>query len=136
MVEGENSDVSSYEDTALSDECLCFTSLSYLLTGLISKYSHIGVLVAQSCLTLCNPVDNSPPGSSVHGILQATILEWVTIPFSRGIFLTQGLNVGLLHCRRILYCSSQGWNVNLRILRGGRSIPKHMGLGPTLISYL
>ena len=35
--------------------------------------------VAQSCLTLCNPVDRSPPGSSVHGILQARILEWVAI---------------------------------------------------------
>ena len=40
----------------------------------------------QSCLTLCNPVDWSPPGSSVHGILQAWILEWVAISFSRGSF--------------------------------------------------
>ena len=40
--------------------------------------------VAQSCLTLCNPVDCSLPGSSVHGILQARILEWVDISFSRG----------------------------------------------------
>ena len=36
------------------------------------------------CLTLCDPVDCSPPGSSVHRILQARILEWVAIPFSRG----------------------------------------------------
>ena len=41
-------------------------------------------LVAQSCLTLCNSMYCSWPGSSVHGILQARILEWVTIPFSRG----------------------------------------------------
>ena len=40
--------------------------------------------VAQSCLTLCNPLDCSPPGSSVHGILKAGTLEWVAIPFSRG----------------------------------------------------
>ena len=39
--------------------------------------------VAQSCPTLCNPGDCSPPGSSVHGILQARILEWVAISFSR-----------------------------------------------------
>ena len=39
---------------------------------------------AQSCLTLCNPVDCSPPGSSIHGILQARILEWVAISSSRG----------------------------------------------------
>ena len=42
------------------------------------------ILVAQSCPTLCNSVDCSPPGSSVHGILQARILKWVAIPFSRG----------------------------------------------------
>ena len=42
------------------------------------------MLVAQSCLTLCNSMDYSPPGSSAHGILQARILEWVAIPFFRG----------------------------------------------------
>ena len=42
------------------------------------------VPVAQSCLTLCHPVDCSPPGSSVHGILHPRILEWVVIPFCRG----------------------------------------------------
>ena len=42
------------------------------------------VLVAQSCPTLCDPIDCDPLGSSVHGILQARILEWVAIPFSRG----------------------------------------------------
>ena len=41
------------------------------------------VLVPQSCLTLCDLMDCSPPGSSVHGILQARMLEWVAIPFSR-----------------------------------------------------
>ena len=42
------------------------------------------VLVTQSCSTLCDPMDCGPPGSSVHGILQARILEWVAISFSRG----------------------------------------------------
>ena len=42
------------------------------------------VLVAQLCPTLCHPIDCSPPGSSVHGILQARIPEWVAISFSRG----------------------------------------------------
>ena len=42
------------------------------------------MLVAQLCPILCNPVDCSLPGSSVHGILQARVLEWVVIPFSRG----------------------------------------------------
>ena len=42
------------------------------------------VLVTQLCLTLCDPLDYSPPGSSAHGILQASILEWVAIHFSSG----------------------------------------------------
>jgi len=49
--------------------------------------------VAQSCPTLCDPVDCSPPGSSVHGIFQARILQWVAISFSRGIFRTRGLSL-------------------------------------------
>ena len=48
-------------------------------------------------------MDYNLPGSSVHGILQARILERVVIPFLQGIFPTQGLNPGLLHCRQILY---------------------------------
>ena len=58
--------------------------------------------VAQSCPTLCDPVDCSLPGFSVHGILQARILEWVIISFSRGIFPTQGSNPGLPHWRQTL----------------------------------
>ena len=51
----------------------------------------------QSCLTLCDPMDWSPLGSSVHGILQARILEWVAMPsFLQGIFPTQGSNPYLL----------------------------------------
>ena len=48
-------------------------------------------------------MDCSPPTFLVRGILQARILEWVAIPFSRGIFPTQGSNPGLLHSRRIIY---------------------------------
>ena len=57
----------------------------------------------QSCPTLCDPVDCSPPGSSIHGILQARILEWVAISFSRGSSCLQQSNVHLvwlLHCRQ------------------------------------
>ena len=42
------------------------------------------MLVTQWCLTLCNSMDCSLPGFSVHEVLQAGILEWVAIPFSRG----------------------------------------------------
>ena len=55
--------------------------------------------VSQLCPTLCDPIDYT-----VHGILQARILEWVAFPFLlQRIFPTQGSHPGLLNCRRILY---------------------------------
>ena len=50
----------------------------------ISHTSCVHAMLIQSCPTLCDPMDGSPPGSSVHGILQARILEWVAISFSKG----------------------------------------------------
>ena len=47
-------------------------------------FSKVKMLVALLCPTLCNPMDYSLPGSSVHGILLARTLEWVANPFSRG----------------------------------------------------
>ena len=72
---------------------------------------HAACLAAQSCPTLCDPMDCSlvwsPPGSSIHGIFQARILEWGAISFSRGFFPTQGSNLHLLpcflHCRQVFY---------------------------------
>ena len=59
-------------------------------------------LVAQSCPTLCDCMDCSPPGSSVHRLSgKNTGVGSHSLP--QGIFLTQGLNLGLLHCRQILY---------------------------------
>ena len=49
-----------------------------------SALTHLKVLVTQSCLTLCDPMDYSLPVSSVHGILQARILEWIAISSPRG----------------------------------------------------
>ena len=57
-------------------------------------------LATQSCLPLCDIMDHSPPGSSVHGLLQARILEWIAIFLLQGIFLTQGLNPCLLFSLR------------------------------------
>ena len=54
--------------------------LLILLAVLAVKESE----VTQSCPTLCNPMDCSLPGSSIHGIFQARVLEWVAISFSRG----------------------------------------------------
>ena len=60
----------------------------------------------QSSLTLCDPMDCSPPGSSVHGIFQTRILEWVAMPFSRGSSqLRDWTSVSYDSCigRRVLY---------------------------------
>ena len=57
---------------------------------------------AQLYPTPGDPMDCSPPDSFVHEIFQARILEWVAISFFRGIFLTQGSNLGLPHCKQTL----------------------------------
>ena len=64
--------------------------------------------VTQLCPTLWDPMDCSPPGSSLHGIFKARVLEWVAISFSRGIFQTQGSNPGPPHCRQMFYIWATG----------------------------
>ena len=51
---------------------------------MLQKVTCTERMCAHSYLTLCNPMDCSPPGSSVHGIFQVIILEWVAITYSRG----------------------------------------------------
>ena len=74
------------------------------------------VFVPQSCLTLCNPRDYRPPGCSVHGILQARILEWVAISFSRGSSRPKDRTHIPCTGRRILYCEPQGSPIVLSML--------------------
>ena len=71
--------------------------------------------VVQLCATLGKPMNYSSPGSSVHGILQARLLEWVSFPL-QGIFLTQGLNLGLLHCRQNFHHLSHQGRPSLSVL--------------------
>ena len=56
------------------------------------------VLVIQSCLTFCDPMDCSPPGSFAHGILQPRILEWVSYSLLQGIFPTKESTSSHLFC--------------------------------------
>ena len=66
-------------------------------------WAYVRTQSLQSCLTFCNPILYSPPGSSVHGISQGRVLEWVAL--LQGIFLIQESNshlLWLLHCRQIL----------------------------------
>ena len=65
-------------------KALVFPVVMYRCTSWTIKKAESESEVAQSCPTLCDPVDCSLPGSSVHGIFQARILEWVAISFSRG----------------------------------------------------
>ena len=68
------------------DNILKSYSCSVLCLCIYYKYFNISLCAElfQSCLTLCDSMDYSPPGSSVYGILQARILEWVIMPSSRG----------------------------------------------------
>ena len=93
------------------------------------------VLVPQLCPTLWDPMDCSPPGSSVHGILQARILEWGAIPF-QGIFLTQGLNPGLLPHRQILYHLSHKGSSYDASLQSSPSLPQTFTKSPEFCCYL
>ena len=77
----------NFIDFILSDIFVELTPKASATKAKIQKLHYIRVKwseVTQLCPTLCDSVDCSPPGSSVHGILQARILEWVTISFSRG----------------------------------------------------
>ena len=81
------------------------------------------VTVTQLCTTLCDSMDCSLSGFSVHEILQVRILEWVAMLYLQGIFLTQRSNPGLLHCRQILYCLSHHRSPPGSGLRGSPSNP-------------
>ena len=101
--------VSSRKSSQLFTSHPCSLFSSHFSAAILWK-----VLVAQSCLT-CSPTDCSLPGSSVPGILQARILERVAFLFCMGIFLTQGTNSGLLHCRQILYILSHFTEVEKKL---------------------
>ena len=78
--------------------------LSPGLSNLLKKKKK--ALIIQSCPTLCNSMDCSPPGSSVHGDLLGKNTGVSSHSLLQGIFPTQGSNPGLLNCRQILYCLS------------------------------
>ena len=71
-------------------------------------------LVAQLCWTLCDPMGCSPPGSSVHGILQARILEWVAMPSSKGS--SQRMDRTQVSCKELFSFSIIGYYKILNIV--------------------
>ena len=82
----KSSDVTTGRNQGPSDPGLLFYASESEIQEKFDDLSYLSewVIITQSCLTVCNPMDYSLPGSYVHGILQARILEWVAIPFSRG----------------------------------------------------
>ena len=90
---------------------------------LILKGCYVLCLVAQSCPTLCHPMDCSPPGSSAHGDSPGKNTGVGCHALLQGIFPTQGLNPSLPHCRQILYHlshqgSARALECNLSLLQG------------------
>ena len=85
------------------------------------------MLVTQSCLTLCDSKDCSPPVSSVHGIHQARITGVGCHSLLQGTFLTQGSSPGLLHCRHVLYSLSHQGSpaLDLDLSPNNPSMPVH-----------
>ena len=96
------------------------------LPGQVCVCVCVCVLVTQLCPTLCNPMDWGLPGSSVHGILQARILEG-SQSLLQEIFPAQGSNWGLLHCKRILY--------QLSYQRSPRDTGQGTNLWSSLLTY-
>ena len=101
----------------------CSSSSSLLhLSPFHPDYSQVSEsAVTQSYLTLCDPMDCSPPGSSIHGILQARILEWVAISFSKSVSPINSLNfpenISFLYSQshRLIQAFDNPWDVEILI---------------------
>ena len=112
--------INTYMNKPLSKLKPILSPCSYEL--MLLKWSEVNWSeVVQSCPTLCDPMDWSPPGSSVQGLLQARILEWVAIPFSRGsswprVSHTAGRSF-------TIWATSEGYSINsnTQALHWGRS---------------
>ena len=110
--------------------CRCDSDLEMKRSGwFIQKGKEKESEVSQLHPTLCDTMDCSLPGSSVHGIFLAIVLEWIAISFSRGIFPTQGSNPGLPHCRQTLYRLSHQGSPKPRFIQVGPKSPYKRNTG-------
>ena len=100
-----------------------WSRVSHCVSCIAGRFFTVGALYllycmsvyAQSCLTLWDPMDSSPPGSSVYGIFQARILEWVAISFSKGSFWPRDR----IH---ISWVSCTGWQIPLPLSHLGSPV--------------
>ena len=100
--------------------CVCVYIRMYVYTCVCACVFVHACSVAQSCPVLCNPMDSSPPGSLVHGISQARILEWVSISSSRGrdrIYISCIGKLVLWITTEALYYYKTRLNANVLILK-------------------
>ena len=93
--------------------------------NVVNRLCAVLCLVTQFCLTFCNPMSCSPPGSSVHGDSPGQNTGLGCHPLGEGIFPTQGSNPGLLHCRQTLPSEPPGkpkntWVGSLSLLQGSQ----------------
>ena len=86
------------------------------LISRLYKKLLVKVLVSQLCPTLCDPMDCSLPGSSVHGILQARILQWVAISFSRGSSWPRDQTRDSCFAGRFFTIWVKKWSVNRSVM--------------------
>ena len=101
--------------------------LFYLWRPRIShmKWKKVKVLVAQSCPAFCNPMDCSPQGSTIHGIFQTRILEWVAISFSRGSSQPRDrTQVSRIAGRLFTICATKEGNAGLEEAQAGIKISR------------
>ena len=95
------------ESLGRMDTCICMAESlccppEAITTSLVGYTPYNMCLVAQLCPTLCNPVDCSPPGSSIHEDSPGQNTEVGSLSLLQGIFPARGSNPCLLHCRQIL----------------------------------
>ena len=96
-------------------------------------YMRVKVLFAQSCLTLCDPMNHSPPDPSIHGILRGIILGVGCHVLLHGIFPTQGLNLSLPTAGRFLsvWATREAQNVSSAFPLGNRTLVSRLTGGDT-----
>ena len=120
------SDCKYYSHISPTFRWLCLYVYYHWIYRLLSLVKVKWSEFAQSCLTLCDPMDCSPPGSSLHGILQARVLEWIAVSFSRGSSQPRDrTRVSLITGRRFnLWATREAqWLPNVGLLGNWTSLP-------------
>jgi len=108
-----------FPKSGMQSVILSFANSYHPLIKVSDRLCSVGLcLVTQSCPTLCNPMDYSPPGFSVHGNSPGKNTGVGCHALLKGNFSIQGSNLGLPHCKQVLYCLNPFKNIHLRFSLG------------------